>query len=417
MTVRREGPGRFAVFALLAVMIGCGGGEKGDDPQSRMKRYAPKDAVAAVYLDISAARQGISDAVKKYPKEAGQIKLDTLMPLLKKIDAIVVYGILSGGQYRPVSVIHGEARPDDLADALATMIGAPELAGTKLKPKGNGRYTLAEAPILIVDGREADDLDGNVVVMGMAEILTDALVGSLGKGDCPAVALAIEKADTSAMLWGGMVMDEPPGPSLPTSAVLSANITGDRLLQGEMTFQDLKAAARIEDEAREALQFFGPDVAVKRSAATLSVKSTAGGNLLDMLVPAIRRAVELADQAACKANLKGIGMGCAIYASENRGKFPEGTKVLIDADLITLDALRCPGDTRQRASSYLYLAPSPEAAGRTMILCDLEGNHEGIRNVAFRNGGVVSMSQEEFQAALKEPRNAAFAAALKKAGG
>ena len=68
---------RLMVLALLGGVIGCGG--KADDPQSRMKRYAPKDAVGVVYLDASAARDGLADAAKKYPKEAKQMGLEGLL--------------------------------------------------------------------------------------------------------------------------------------------------------------------------------------------------------------------------------------------------------------------------------------------------------------------------------------------------
>ena len=45
--------------------------------------------------------------------------------------------------------------------------------------------------------------------------------------------------------------------------------------------------------------------------------------LATLLVPAVRRAVELANQASCRANLSGIGKGIALYAAEDKNaKFP-----------------------------------------------------------------------------------------------
>jgi len=418
---------RMTVFMLLAVMIGCGGGdegggekekEKGADPQSRVKQYAPKDAVAAIYVDVPAARKGLADAVKKYPKEAGQIKLDVVTPVLEKIDAIVVYLMQSKGQPLPVVVIHGEVRPGDLTGVLAKLTGAPEAADLKLKGKGNGRYELVKTPILIVDGGEADDLDGNVIVAGMAPTLTAVFVGALGKGECKAVTLALDKADTSALLWGGLAFDKPLDPSEPKSGVFSANLTGDKLFRAEMTFASEKAAVEAEKGMGMGIQMFGPVLAVKRSGATLTMASTKSGNLIDMLVPGIRGAVEGANQASCRANLKGITTGCAMYMAENvNARHPESLKALVDKGVITPGAFQCPSDNSQRACSYLYVAPSREADGLTLMLCDLKGNHEDARSVAFKSGAVTRMSETQFQAALKLPRNAKFAAALKKAGG
>ena len=405
---------RMMVLALLAVMIGCGG--KGEDPQSRMKRYAPKDAVVVIYLDVSAAREGLADVVKKHPKEAKQIDLDGFMGVLEKIDAVALYLMGAEGQSPRVLVIHGEVRPGDLTDVLAKMLGAPELAESKLTSKGNGRYKLGEAPILIVDAREADDLGGNVIVAGKSETLTAGLVGALGKGQSPAVTLALKKADTSAMLWGGMALGKPLDASGPKSGAFSANLTGDKLFRGEMTFASEEAAIQAEKGVGMGLELLGPLLTVKRSGATLTIESTKGGNLADMLIPGIRKAIEEHDETQCVVNLVFIGQRCSMYADKN-GKLPESLKAMVDEDVLSRTVLQCPSDSSRRACSYLYVAPSPEAPGETLMLCDLKGNHDQIRNVAFKNGAAKAISEAEFQAALKLPRNAKFAAALEKAGG
>ena len=137
-----------------------------------------------------------------------------------------------------------------------------------------------------------------------------------------------------------------------------------------------------------------------------------------MLVPALHRAVEMANQASCIANLNGIGKGCAMFQAEDKNaKSPENLNVLIDRGLIGPSALRCRSDKSQRACSYFYVAPTPRSAGQALMLCDLKGNHDQMRNVVFAGGAMTSMTEAEFQAALKLPRNAEFSAALKKAGG
>jgi len=335
--------------------------------------------------------------------------------MLQEIDALVVYLMPGRGQPLPVTVIHGKARPGDLTDMFAKLLGAPELAGSKLTGKGNGRYKLGEAPLLIIDGREADDLDGNVIVTGMDTILTAGLVGAMGKGRCPAITLALEKADASATLWGALAFDEPLGPEGPKSGVFSANLTGDKLVRAEMTLASEEAAIQAEKGIG---MWFGPVSAVKRSGATLTVESTRSGDLADLLVPAVQRAIEMANQASCMANLNGIGKGCAMFQAEDKNaKSPESLKVMVDKGLVGPGALRCNSDSRQRACSYFYAPPSPRSAGETLMLCDLEGNHKETRSVGYFSGAVTRMTEAEFQAALKLPRNAKFAAALEKAGG
>jgi len=44
--------------------------------------------------------------------------------------------------------------------------------------------------------------------------------------------------------------------------------------------------------------------------------------LATLLIPAVQRAIELANQAACKANMRGVGTGIAMYKSEADNKFP-----------------------------------------------------------------------------------------------
>jgi hypothetical protein len=319
-----------------------------------------------------------------------------------------------------VIVIHGEVRPGDLTGMLAKLTGGSGSAELKLESKGNGRYALAEAPlpILIIDAREADDIEGDVIVAGMAPILTADFVGALGEGECKAVTLAIGKTDTSATLWGGMSFDKPVDPSDPKTVALSGNLTGDKLFRGEMTFENEDAAIVTEKLTQNEAEAFGSLMTIKRTGAMLTVESAKSGNLADLLIPGIRGAVGGANQAACRANLSGIGKGCELYrGGDSNAKYPENMKVLIDVPLIVPGVLRCPSDPRQRASGYLYAAPVPDADGRTMMLCDLKGNHVQIRHVTFASGAVRKMTEAQFQAELKLPRNVAFAAALEKAGG
>ena len=66
-----------------------------------------------------------------------------------------------------------------------------------------------------------------------------------------------------------------------------------------------------------------------------------------------------------------------------------------------------------RTYDYFYFPPKSDADPMTIVACDIGGNHrDGSRNVLRAAGSVHRMSAGEFQAALADPANAAFAAAL-----
>ncbi|MDP6634670.1 MAG: hypothetical protein QGG42_07225 [Phycisphaerae bacterium] len=121
---------------------------------------------------------------------------------------------------------------------------------------------------------------------------------------------------------------------------------------------------------------------------------------------------------ACSANLHNIASACTTYSSMNR-KYPESLQSMLKEgkEMFPSDLLKCPGDNSQRACGYFYVAPEQEADNMTLMLCDLPGNHKQVRCVAFKCRVIKQLTKDEFQAALKLPHNAAFAAALEKAGG
>ncbi len=441
---------RIMILMLLAMMIGCGGGDedgggenmKDSEAQSLMKRYAPRDVEGVFYINVAAARRDlpdiVPDIVRKNPQKADAfttmpesgiwissryITFDQLISVLDKIDAIVGYYTRQDGVF-PLLVIHGQARPGDLRGIVAQLTGESEAEEPKLVSKGNGRYTLGDWPLQmqLIDGREANDLDGNVIVVSWSqELLTKAFVGALGKGESKAVTLALDKADSSVSLWGGMVMGKTGDPWGAESLMFSGNLTGDKLVRSEVTFASEETAINLEkrmlgDDAKSS----GFEYLVKftRSGAVITFETTKSEMFLAALaMPGMSRGVEGAYRAACRGNLKIIGEGCLFYVSENRGKYPENLQVLIDKAMLRTRALKCPSDKSSRECSYLYVAPSPEAVGRTLIVCELRADHEHSRYMLFKNGDLEEMSEAKFRAELKLPRNAAFAAAMKKAGG
>ena len=139
-----------------------------------------------------------------------------------------------------------------------------------------------------------------------------------------------------------------------------------------------------------------------------------------VMVPAVQRAVELANQASCRANLKGISTAVAMYRGENRdARYPKDIETLIEEGLVTIDAFDCPSAQRlgrQRSRFHFFPKRSGDARGSTFMICDLKGNHPDGRAVAHVSGQVVFLHEEEFQSLLTRPENADFARAMKDAG-
>jgi prepilin-type N-terminal cleavage/methylation domain-containing protein len=81
--------------------------------------------------------------------------------------------------------------------------------------------------------------------------------------------------------------------------------------------------------------------------------------LATLLVPAVQRAIELANQASCRANLSGIGKGIAMYKTENRDNYPLLNKYGDPEDTI---------DATDFAEDPEALAPKTEAVMQNMWL-------------------------------------------------
>jgi len=142
--------------------------------------------------------------------------------------------------------------------------------------------------------------------------------------------------------------------------------------------------------------------------------------LVAVVTPAVQRASELANQAACMANLNGIGKAVAMYQAEDRNaRYPENIEALIERGLITRDAFDCRSARRLgRERSYFHFFPKSGSrmSGSTFMFCDVKGNHPDGRTVLYISGAIDFLSEEEFQSQLTEPRNADFARAMKDAG-
>jgi competence protein ComGC len=138
--------------------------------------------------------------------------------------------------------------------------------------------------------------------------------------------------------------------------------------------------------------------------------------LISILLPALGRSRELAQQVACGANLQGIAMGVEMYRTDHDGASPPDLNALVEAGWVSPDSLHCPSG-RTKRGAYFYLPPGDDAAPTTLVACDRKGSHADGRNAASLDGTVQWLTEQEFQQLLAQPENAAFAQALQQAEG
>ena len=123
--------------------------------------------------------------------------------------------------------------------------------------------------------------------------------------------------------------------------------------------------------------------------------------LVSIMLPSLARARELAKRAVSASNLRGIGMGAQIYASEHDNIFPESLEVLVEQGMITREILvspRAAGD----GVSYIYFGGQKTTSNpRNVLAYELVIGEEGT-NVLFIDGHVEWLRPAEFERVLQE---------------
>jgi hypothetical protein len=122
--------------------------------------------------------------------------------------------------------------------------------------------------------------------------------------------------------------------------------------------------------------------------------------------------------ARCSTNLHFIGTGIAAYKEASGGQLPDGLEDLWPEHLKSPDVLLCPADQEPMTigedlkCSYHYVGPiSLAAASKLILVYEKEGNHVipggsgsqiSGRGVLFADGRVEFLSEDDFQARLRE---------------
>lgn len=137
--------------------------------------------------------------------------------------------------------------------------------------------------------------------------------------------------------------------------------------------------------------------------------------LAAMMFSSSSHTYELPERVRCMVNLKNIGYAVVLYQEENEDVFPPTLQHLIDSEIMPSGNITCPFAENDRQIDYFYFPPAKLSPDNTMMACDFRDNHDDYRNVVLVDGSISGFTEQEFQDALKEPQNAAFAAALRAA--
>lgn len=123
-----------------------------------------------------------------------------------------------------------------------------------------------------------------------------------------------------------------------------------------------------------------------------------------ILVPTMTRARQLARHAASLANLSAIGKGIAMYQSVHGEKFPKTFQDLVDANLISGQALISP--LSQKPYCYIYLKDVPKSA--VIVAYDSPADPTARKvPVLMSDGTAKTMDKATFEVELKKSQELA----------
>lgn len=385
----------------------------------RTLKYAPPGAPGVVHIDVDVVADDVLRELRKdkdYMRGISDADLAEIEKNVSKIDSLDVFFSLPSGGEEPefVGVLRTRLTPSDVTK-LQRKFGTES---DTLEKTGNGRYDAPRSQERMIFGAEADDLDEGIILFAPKGVLTDKFVAELSAGDNSKLRRILAAVDTSAPVWVAAAMDFIDEADVPARIAGSLDPRGAGSGQFVITFKSEKYAEKaLRDIADDDFPLAGA-IDSTRDGAVVTLTLKGKGSFVGRIFGAFGRARELANQAACMANLNGIGKGVAMYMAEHDDRYPPDFDALIRCGVITEAALHCPSDKSDRERDYFYMPPvkGEAAEARTIIACDLKGNHrdEG-RAVLYVSGVVAWLDEDEFQDALKDPINAEFAAALRRA--
>ncbi|HNO76902.1 MAG TPA: hypothetical protein PKN33_02490 [Phycisphaerae bacterium] len=108
-----------------------------------------------------------------------------------------------------------------------------------------------------------------------------------------------------------------------------------------------------------------------------------------VMLPSLARAREMAKRAVSAANLRNLGVGCAVYANDHDGKFPPDLKTLVDEGIVDVKTLYHL-DSDQTECSYKYIAGHTDSYNANWVVAyeSFNGQSPEGANVLFGDSHV-----------------------------
>lgn len=125
---------------------------------------------------------------------------------------------------------------------------------------------------------------------------------------------------------------------------------------------------------------------------------------LSIGLPSLAHARQAARGAVSATNLKSIGLGLHMYASEHGGKFPPDLQTLVKAGTINPTMLLSPFEhNKSRTCSYIYVKGHTDKSNASAVLAYERPENSDHQQtwVLFLDGHVERMSMRAFEEALK----------------
>ena len=180
----------------------------------------------------------------------------------------------------------------------------------------------------------------------------------------------------------------------------------ERYFEVAGTLFGLVACSRVEKDGvtSDAYSPFG-NVGLTGAAAV--------GAGVAVLMPALSKARGAARTAACKNNLKSIGLAIDMYRADHGQKMPATLAALLEGEYIDeKGTFKCPSAKGAKvlpsglALSYEYAGPLPPGAPQdAIVVYDGQAAHRGKgRNVLLYSGSVKWMNEAQFQAKLAKQK-------------
>ena len=153
------------------------------------------------------------------------------------------------------------------------------------------------------------------------------------------------------------------------------------------------------------------------SAVSLLIGLVVGPAVL--LMPALGQARGRARQAACRSNLRQVGLAVLMYANDNQDVLPENLADVVGEGYGTSEMLVCPDDTNSMRiggypCSFYYLGDLSISevdmvadVGNLIIVYEDSDNHKYRRNKYRRNvlrlnGGAVQLEEPAFREWMRD---------------